>query len=62
MKCHCYEAREVGYCQEFCPKSVKMEGRSYLPLACTEPKGHEGPHIACGTDFHCMVTWPKEDK
>lgn len=27
---------------------------------CSEPHGHTGPHIACGTHEHCLAQWPNE--
>ena len=28
---------------------------------CTRPKGHKGPHVACGTDGDAYFAWIEED-
>jgi len=29
---------------------------------CSRPKGHDGPHVACGSILHCMEKWEQEEE
>jgi hypothetical protein len=33
---------------------------SQTGLICTKPKGHRGPHVACGVKYHAIETWDNE--
>jgi len=58
--CHCYEAKKT---QNFCGKKIPVVATLLgLPyeVFCTEPKGHEGPHIACASGRrrdHQLANW-----
>jgi hypothetical protein len=51
---------DCTYCAEF---ESKFEGSDPCCAAeisvyqCSRAPGHSGPHVACGTDVHEIVTW-----
>ena len=48
---YCFRKKNVSSCEA-------REGESNGGMYCTRPKGHEGPHVACGTrNDHELETW-----
>ena len=43
-------------CNDKCQETDQCE-KEYDNWFCTLPKGHEGHHIACGTNNHDLCVW-----
>lgn len=50
MAKRCYYCRKRDY--EVC--------RASDFYVCTRPKGHKGPHVACGNHSHAVHKWPQK--
>lgn len=55
--CECYMARGLDGDLSECGATFESGAAEYL---CSRPDGHDGPHAACGTAMHPIVTWGGE--
>jgi hypothetical protein len=48
----------IAHSPEACDATTEFNGKVVI---CSEPGGHDGPHMACTTNEHPLTTWGDDD-